>query len=125
MLTCRGYGDEATTQEPRIHICQRPEDLRRARTSQGIAQHVFELTPTMLLNNPMLNPVYTHDANYFPPAPPMSNVSDKVGLSLTKQRTSSIISTSSDAHGSPYSLESYSNQPDQNWDYVRGSTRWE
>ena len=29
----------------------------------------------MLLNNPMLNPVHTHDANYFPPAPPMSYVS--------------------------------------------------
>jgi hypothetical protein len=72
---CRGYGDEATTQEPRIHICQRPEDLRRAKSSQGIGQHVFELTPTMLLNNPMLNPVHTHDANYFPPAPPMSHVS--------------------------------------------------
>ena len=32
----------------------------------------------MLLNNPMLNPVHTHDANYFPPAPPMSNVSEHV-----------------------------------------------
>jgi hypothetical protein len=71
----KGYGDEATSQEPRIHICQRPEDVRRAKaTSQGIGQHVFELTPTMLLNNPMMNPVYTHDANYFPPAPPMSHV---------------------------------------------------
>jgi hypothetical protein len=33
----------------------------------------------MLLNNPMLNPVHTHDANYFPPAPPMSYVSEKLG----------------------------------------------
>jgi hypothetical protein len=32
----------------------------------------------MLLNNPMLNPVHTHDANYFPPAPPMSYVSGKM-----------------------------------------------
>lgn len=30
----------------------------------------------MLLNNPMMNPVHTHDANYFPPAPPMSHVSN-------------------------------------------------
>lgn len=34
-----------------------------------IGQHVFELTPTLLLNNPLLNANQTHDSNYFPPAP--------------------------------------------------------
>lgn len=71
----RGYGEEATSQEPRIHICQRPEDIKRSRVAaQGIGQHVFELVPTLLLNNPIMNPVHTHDSNYFPPAPPMSHV---------------------------------------------------
>lgn len=67
----KGYGDETSSQEPRIHICQRPDDMRRTR--QGIGQHVFELTPTLALNNPLLNPVHTHDSNYFPPAPMISN----------------------------------------------------
>jgi len=35
----------------------------------------FELTPTLALNNPLLNPVHTHDSNYFPPAPPILHVS--------------------------------------------------
>ena len=69
-----GYGDEATSQEPRIHICQK-EDRKRGAFSQGIGQHVFELTPTLALNNPLLNPIHNHDANYFPPAPMMSHVS--------------------------------------------------
>ena len=34
----------------------------------------FELTPTLALNNPLLNPVHTHDANYFPPAPMVGTV---------------------------------------------------
>jgi hypothetical protein len=62
----KGWGDEVTSQEPRIHICKRTDDARRTR---GIGQHIYELTPTLLLNNPLLNPVYTQDPNYFPPAP--------------------------------------------------------
>lgn len=69
----KGYGSETSTQEPRIHICQRPEDGRRRGGAQGIGQHVFELTPTLLLNNPLLNPIHTHDSNYFPPAPMMNH----------------------------------------------------
>ncbi|KAK4686044.1 RHO1 GDP-GTP exchange protein 1/2, partial [Tremellales sp. Uapishka_1] len=84
----KGYGQETSSQEPRIHICQRPDDYKR--TKQGIPQHVFELTPTLLLNNPLLNPVHTHDSNYFPPAPPMRN------------RPSSVITTSSQGYGYNY-----------------------
>jgi len=62
----KGWGDEVKSQEPRIHICKRTDDARRTR---GIGEHIFELTPTLLLNNPLLNPVYTQDPNYFPPAP--------------------------------------------------------
>lgn len=127
-LTCRGYGEETASQVPRIHICQRPDDTKRVRTaSQGIGQHVFELVPTLLLNNPMLNPVHTHDSNYFPPAPPMSHVSLRCnGTDLTKSQRASLITTSSsEAYGSPYASDSFSGHPDQNWDYVRGSTRWE
>ncbi|ORX37372.1 Dbl homology domain-containing protein [Kockovaella imperatae] len=66
----KGYGDETASQEPRIHICQRPDDPRRAKgITHGVGQHVFELTPTLALNNPLLNPIHTHDSNYFPPAP--------------------------------------------------------
>jgi hypothetical protein len=61
----KGYGPEVKSQEPNIHICRRP-DTQKARGVIG--QHVFELTPTLLLNNPLLNP-NTHDSNYFPPAP--------------------------------------------------------
>jgi hypothetical protein len=46
----------------------------------------FELTPTLALNNPLLNPVHTHDSNYFPPAPMMSHASlssPHVDMSLT------------------------------------------
>ncbi|KAL7421168.1 Rho guanine nucleotide exchange factor [Cryptotrichosporon argae] len=62
----KGYGDEVATREPRVHICRRPEDSRRTR---GIGQHVFELTPTVLLSNPLLAPHFTSDAQYFAPAP--------------------------------------------------------
>lgn len=34
----RGYGDETSSQEPRLHICQRPEGT--GRTRHGIGQHV-------------------------------------------------------------------------------------
>ena len=36
-----GWGDETSSQEPRIHICQRPEDARRVRGASGIGQHVY------------------------------------------------------------------------------------
>ncbi|EIW72389.1 hypothetical protein TREMEDRAFT_10950, partial [Tremella mesenterica DSM 1558] len=62
----KGYGAEISSQEPRIHICQRAP---RRKFDDPIEQHVFELTPTLLLNNPLLNPIHTHDSNYFPPAP--------------------------------------------------------
>lgn len=73
----KGYGDEATSQDPRIHISQRAEN---GRTRHGIVQHVYELTPTLLLNNPLLNPIHTHDSNYFPPAPLMGGMAG-MGLS--------------------------------------------
>lgn len=62
----KGWGEEVTSTEPRLHICKRTDDPRR---TKGIGQHVYELTPTLLLNNPLLNPVHTQDPNYFPPAP--------------------------------------------------------
>lgn len=62
----KGWGPEVTSTDPRIHICKRTDDPRR---TKGIGQHVYELTPTLLLNNPLLNPVHTQDPNYFPPAP--------------------------------------------------------
>ncbi|GMK54133.1 hypothetical protein CspeluHIS016_0107190 [Cutaneotrichosporon spelunceum] len=62
----KGYGEEVTSTEPRIHICKRTADPKQ---TNGIEQQVFELTPTLLLNNPLLNPIHTQDSNYFPPAP--------------------------------------------------------
>lgn len=39
LMSClSGYGDETSSQEPRLHICQRPE--RRGGFTQGIGQHV-------------------------------------------------------------------------------------
>lgn len=63
-----GWGEEFTSQEPRIHICRRGGVATRA-GARGMSQHIFELTPTLLLNNPLLNPANTSDPNYFPPAP--------------------------------------------------------
>lgn len=63
-----GWGEEFTSQEPRIHICRRGGVATRA-GARGMSQHIFELTPTLLLNNPLLNPTNTSDPNYFPPAP--------------------------------------------------------
>ncbi|BEJ01662.1 hypothetical protein CcaverHIS631_0603440 [Cutaneotrichosporon cavernicola] len=62
----KGWGDEVQSTEPRIHICKRTTDNKQ---TNGIEQQVYELTPTLLLNNPLLNPVHTQDPNYFPPAP--------------------------------------------------------
>lgn len=86
-----GYGDETSSQEPRIHVCHRTIEPGRAKGSQLIPQHVFELTPTLALNNPLLNPVHTHDPSYFPPAPMITN------------RHSSISTTSS----TPYRHHAY------------------
>lgn len=63
-----GWGEEFTSQEPRIHICRRGAVATRA-GARGMSQHIFELTPTLLLNNPLLNAANTSDPNYFPPAP--------------------------------------------------------
>ncbi|WVN89138.1 uncharacterized protein L203_104354 [Cryptococcus depauperatus CBS 7841] len=65
-----GYGDETKIQEPQIHICQRATDYRQGRGLHPIGQNVFELSPTLLLNNPLLNPASNvYDSNYVPPPP--------------------------------------------------------
>ena len=59
-----------------MHICKRPDDSKRARGTGGLVeQNVFELNPTLLLNNPLLNPIHGHDSNYFAPTPMMSHSS--------------------------------------------------
>ena len=77
----KGYGDEATSQDPRIHISQRAESAAPVvahRPRGGIVQTVFELTPTLLLNNPLLNPDHTHYSTYLPPAPMVGGGSSSI-----------------------------------------------
>ncbi|WWD17661.1 hypothetical protein CI109_102102 [Kwoniella shandongensis] len=74
-----GYGEETKIQEPQIHICQRAQDLKpTGRGVQGIGQAVYELSPTLLLNNPLMNPFNTHDSNYLPPPPLTSQLTPQI-----------------------------------------------
>nr|KIR45931.1 hypothetical protein I312_04901 [Cryptococcus bacillisporus CA1280] len=73
-----GYGDETKIQEPQIHICQRATDHKQGRGQQPIGQIVYELSPTLLLNNPLLNPLNTLDPNYLPPPPLTSHANPAI-----------------------------------------------
>ncbi|WRT64361.1 uncharacterized protein IL334_001293 [Kwoniella shivajii] len=95
-----GYGDETKIQEPQIHICQRAADMRSlGRGLQGVGQHVFELSPTLLLNNPLMNPFNTHDSNYLPPPPLTSHATPQI----RQARPASIMTTdSTDYRNAPF-----------------------
>ncbi|OXG26963.1 hypothetical protein C359_04993 [Cryptococcus neoformans Bt120] len=73
-----GYGDETKIQEPQIHICQRTTDHKQGRGQLAIGQVVYELSPTLLLNNPLLNPPNTLDPNYLPPVPLTSHANPAI-----------------------------------------------
>ncbi|WVQ82680.1 hypothetical protein IAT38_004812 [Cryptococcus sp. DSM 104549] len=87
-----GYGQETGIQEPQIHICQRDPDQKPAgRGAQPIGQVVYELCPTLLLNNPLMNPFNTHDSNYLPPPPLTSHITPQI----RQARPPSIMTTNS------------------------------
>ncbi|WVQ97641.1 hypothetical protein IAU59_004755 [Kwoniella sp. CBS 9459] len=93
-----GYGEETKIQVPQIHICQRAPDLRPlGRGLQGVGQHVFELSPTLLLNNPLMNPFNTHDSNYLPPPPLTTHATPQI----RQARPPSIMTTNSAEYASP------------------------
>ncbi|WVR06073.1 hypothetical protein IAU60_003101 [Kwoniella sp. DSM 27419] len=108
-----GYGEETKIQEPQIHICQRAPDLRQlGRSLQGVGQHVFELSPTLLLNNPLMNPFNGHDSNYLPPPPLTSHATPQI----RQARPPSIMTTSSAEYspGGPYQSGPYGTYPSSN-----------
>ncbi|OCF37676.1 hypothetical protein I316_00803 [Kwoniella heveanensis BCC8398] len=93
-----GYGEETKIQVPQIHICQRAPDYRPlGKGLQGVGQHVYELSPTLLLNNPLMNPFNTHDSNYLPPPPLTSHATPQI----RQARPPSIMTTNSAEYASP------------------------
>ncbi|KAK6905920.1 hypothetical protein I203_106755 [Kwoniella mangroviensis CBS 8507] len=119
-----GYGEETKIQEPQIHICQRAQDMRPlGRGLQGVGQHVFELSPTLLLNNPLMNPFNTHDSNYLPPPPLTSHATPQI----RQARPPSIMTTSSAdyANNTPYNQAAMYNRSngyrDSGYGYPNGA----
>ncbi|WWC58812.1 uncharacterized protein I303_101356 [Kwoniella dejecticola CBS 10117] len=106
-----GYGEETKIQEPQIHICQRAQDQRQlGRHLQGVGQHVFELSPTLLLNNPLMNPFNTHDSNYLPPPPLTTHATPQI----RQARPPSIMTTSSAEYAQAPIAAQYGGYPSVN-----------
>ncbi|WVF70262.1 hypothetical protein IAT40_005051 [Kwoniella sp. CBS 6097] len=116
-----GYGEETKIQVPQIHICQRAPDLRPlGRGLQGVGQHVFELSPTLLLNNPLMNPFNTHDSNYLPPPPLTSHATPQI----RQARPPSIMTTNSAEYASPnigYNNNAYGGYRESGYSHAGGN----
>nr|XP_019015157.1 uncharacterized protein I206_01245 [Kwoniella pini CBS 10737]OCF53938.1 hypothetical protein I206_01245 [Kwoniella pini CBS 10737] len=112
-----GYGEETKIQEPQIHICQRAPDKRQlGRGLQGVGQHVFELSPTLLLNNPLMNPFNTHDSNYLPPPPLTTHATPQI----RQARPPSIMTTSSAEYAQAPVLGQYGSYRDSGYNINNG-----
>ncbi|WVQ77044.1 hypothetical protein IAR50_006723 [Cryptococcus sp. DSM 104548] len=95
-----GYGDETKIQEPQIHIACRAPDQKSGKGGQPIGQVVYELSPTLLLNNPLMNPFNTHDSNYLPPPPLTSHVTPQIRQARPPSvRTTHSMEQAHNAHG--------------------------
>ncbi|ODO05898.1 hypothetical protein I350_04959 [Cryptococcus amylolentus CBS 6273] len=95
-----GYGDETKIQEPQIHIACRASDQKSGKGGQPIGQVVYELSPTLLLNNPLMNPFNTHDSNYLPPPPLTSHVTPQIRQARPPSvRTTYSVDQAHNAHG--------------------------
>ncbi|KAH8084690.1 Dbl homology domain-containing protein, partial [Filobasidium floriforme] len=70
-----GYTEDMISPEARLHIVQRA-DNSRGQPRNAISQDVYELCPTLLLNNP-LRDLSTRDSTYFQPAPEVHYVSSR------------------------------------------------